>query len=662
MESPDWQPGVEDLSQRAINRESPKHSNTSESRSISSDKTRNCSVCGSRAAGVFFGVLTCWTCKTFFIRHQKAGAGGLKCDNNGQCKLDLGGKLRRRCAYCRYKKCIEVGMRRKERAAVVVAKMGQRLCLVCGDIASGVHFGIVACLGCTKFFRRTIRMGTEDSYMCYNAHRCVINPQNRNTCPRCRLDKCKRLGMSLNASKFGRPRKKQKETERKQDVVTFTLSAENGGLTILNEKGSRNVDVLGRIIDCLIETDIAKQRVLNMLSLAISSPTTSPDDRYSTIKIGFNLTKQNMITMINSLTRQTDTCLSKPSQLGDQQQCKRRKFEQKIQVPNITVVPAYEMTSHAACFSTAWYVPNTIWYNTPTTWFSPHASRFSPLSTQCSQITPQYSPSSTRHSQSASPCNPTSSGQSLSASRNSLTYTWHSQSASRDSPVHTRHSQSASWYSPSFTRCSQSDSRHNPISTRYSQSALRYSPTSIRHSSQSPSRDSPTSTWHTHSQSPSRNNPTSIQQSQSALRNSPTYTAYSQSASRYTPTFTRYSQSASRYTSTFTRYSQSDSRYTPTFTQYSQSDSRYNPISTQYSQSASPYSQTSIRHSSQSASRDSPTSTWHSLTLSKDSPTSTRHGPIVSQYKPHMSRNNPTFHEQFRPIYYKYEQNFSVTF
>uniref|UniRef100_A0A2I3TUA6 Nuclear receptor subfamily 2 group C member 1 n=1 Tax=Pan troglodytes TaxID=9598 RepID=A0A2I3TUA6_PANTR len=67
------------------------------------------------------------------------------------------------------------------------------LCVVCGDKASGRHYGAVTCEGCKGFFKRSIRKNLV--YACRGSKDCIINKHHRNRCQYCRLQRCIAFGM-----------------------------------------------------------------------------------------------------------------------------------------------------------------------------------------------------------------------------------------------------------------------------------------------------------------------------------------------------------------------------------------------------------------------------------------------------------------------------------
>ncbi|XP_066452578.1 peroxisome proliferator-activated receptor gamma isoform X2 [Eleutherodactylus coqui] len=81
-------------------------------------------------------------------------------------------------------------------------------CRVCGDKASGFHYGVHACEGCKGFFRRTIRLKLIYDRCELN---CRIHKKSRNKCQYCRFQKCLAVGMSHNAIRFGRMPQAEKE-------------------------------------------------------------------------------------------------------------------------------------------------------------------------------------------------------------------------------------------------------------------------------------------------------------------------------------------------------------------------------------------------------------------------------------------------------------------
>ncbi|KAM6980894.1 peroxisome proliferator-activated receptor gamma [Aplochiton taeniatus] len=81
-------------------------------------------------------------------------------------------------------------------------------CRVCGDKASGFHYGVHACEGCKGFFRRTIRLKLVYNHC--DLH-CRVHKKSRNKCQYCRFQKCLMVGMSHNAIRFGRMPQAEKE-------------------------------------------------------------------------------------------------------------------------------------------------------------------------------------------------------------------------------------------------------------------------------------------------------------------------------------------------------------------------------------------------------------------------------------------------------------------
>ncbi|KAF8371958.1 hypothetical protein PRIPAC_78387, partial [Pristionchus pacificus] len=69
------------------------------------------------------------------------------------------------------------------------------LCHVCGDTASGIHYGVESCNGCKTFFRRVVM--ENRTYSCKESGRCEISKDRRCSCRHCRFKKCLRVGMDV---------------------------------------------------------------------------------------------------------------------------------------------------------------------------------------------------------------------------------------------------------------------------------------------------------------------------------------------------------------------------------------------------------------------------------------------------------------------------------
>lgn len=69
-------------------------------------------------------------------------------------------------------------------------------CAVCGDNASGYHYGANTCEGCKSFFKRTVQKNLADKYECVKAtDDCSVDKLSRAKCQACRLKKCLTVGM-----------------------------------------------------------------------------------------------------------------------------------------------------------------------------------------------------------------------------------------------------------------------------------------------------------------------------------------------------------------------------------------------------------------------------------------------------------------------------------
>ncbi|CAF2126476.1 unnamed protein product [Rotaria magnacalcarata] len=67
-----------------------------------------CPVCGDKVSGFHYGLLTCESCKGFFKRTVQ-NKKNYQCIDKQQCQIDK--TQRKRCAFCRFKKCLQVGMK-----------------------------------------------------------------------------------------------------------------------------------------------------------------------------------------------------------------------------------------------------------------------------------------------------------------------------------------------------------------------------------------------------------------------------------------------------------------------------------------------------------------------------------------------------------------------
>lgn len=76
---------------------------------------------------------------------------------------------------------------------VPMEKVGDDLCTICGDRASGYHYNALSCEGCKGFFRRSVMRNAF--YECKYGGNCKMDMWMRRKCQACRMKQCRDVGM-----------------------------------------------------------------------------------------------------------------------------------------------------------------------------------------------------------------------------------------------------------------------------------------------------------------------------------------------------------------------------------------------------------------------------------------------------------------------------------
>lgn len=118
-------------------------------------------------------------------------------------------------------------------------------CAVCGDRATGKHYGANSCDGCKGFFRRSVRKG--HMYTCRFKKCCIIDKDKRNQCRYCRLKKCFRAGMKKEAV--------QNERDRIAIHKRITITPEDDNMT-LSVKSLYESEMMVRSIGTQVTTTL----------------------------------------------------------------------------------------------------------------------------------------------------------------------------------------------------------------------------------------------------------------------------------------------------------------------------------------------------------------------------------------------------------------------
>ncbi|ELU17326.1 hypothetical protein CAPTEDRAFT_93472, partial [Capitella teleta] len=126
-------------------------------------------------------------------------------------------------------------------------------CKVCGDKASGYHYGVTSCEGC----------------------KCLVMRLNRNRCQYCRFKKCLAVGMSRDSVRYGRVPKRSRSTDEQRVSTSGESSspqASSQEQAVLESKQLAMYDIILTIsqahhANCLTTEDKVKALSTNPTSL-----------------------------------------------------------------------------------------------------------------------------------------------------------------------------------------------------------------------------------------------------------------------------------------------------------------------------------------------------------------------------------------------------------
>nr|CAD7587084.1 unnamed protein product [Timema genevievae] len=114
-------------------------------------------------------------------------------------------------------------------------------CAICGDRATGKHYGAASCDGCKGFFRRSVRK--NHLYTCRFSRNCIVDKDKRNQCRYCRLRKCFKAGMKKEAVQNERDRISSRRP-------SYEEASSGNGLSVVS---LLNAEMLSRQVGAALE-------------------------------------------------------------------------------------------------------------------------------------------------------------------------------------------------------------------------------------------------------------------------------------------------------------------------------------------------------------------------------------------------------------------------
>ncbi|KAF8560639.1 hypothetical protein P879_09520 [Paragonimus westermani] len=216
--------------------------------------------------------------RTFFQSSPDASFGGYQCAGN----------------YSEYSQNSKVdnmlaGVVRTRRRKAGISDE-ERVCIVCGEPASGYNFDRLTCESCKAFFRRNALKPKDKIKACSRGGGCVIEGNQRKHCPSCRLEKCFAVGMKreliLPPEKL---EQRAKPRRRKQNSPQDSSCSPQHLLTAPSSVGSGNTSLHAPYLSSPLSTGSQQQQhqqsQLISAAMAMQRPTSLNFSTYSTSQL-----------------------------------------------------------------------------------------------------------------------------------------------------------------------------------------------------------------------------------------------------------------------------------------------------------------------------------------------------------------------------------------
>ncbi|XP_068922349.1 steroid hormone receptor ERR1 [Petaurus breviceps papuanus] len=139
---------------------------------------------------------------------------------------------------------------------LVLSSLPKRLCLVCGDVASGYHYGVASCEACKAFFKRTIQGSIE--YSCPASNECEITKRRRKACQACRFTKCLRVGMLKEGVRLDRVRGGRQKYKRRPEVEPLPFPGPFPSAPLATPGGTRKTAPVNALVSHLLVAEPEK--------------------------------------------------------------------------------------------------------------------------------------------------------------------------------------------------------------------------------------------------------------------------------------------------------------------------------------------------------------------------------------------------------------------